>query len=133
MLPSLGMTAEVLGTLIGAGLQGQIVASAHVSHHCTVIPTANTTDSWHDTPSFPEPSDPLSPQVSVYGSTLKSLWSGGIVTSVCLGDPERDFLEISSDGLVANKAFHPLPLPALQNGRRITLRSFTEDTKLQSS
>ncbi|KAM4040509.1 sphingosine-1-phosphate transporter MFSD2B isoform 1-T1 [Anomaloglossus baeobatrachus] len=28
------MTMEVLGTLIGAALQGQIVASAHTSHHC---------------------------------------------------------------------------------------------------
>ncbi|KAM6138425.1 sphingosine-1-phosphate transporter MFSD2B isoform 3-T3 [Phoenicopterus ruber ruber] len=58
------MTMEVLGTLIGAALQGQIVASAHVSHHCTVNPPVNTTDSWHDTPSFPDPSDPLSHQVS---------------------------------------------------------------------
>ncbi|CAJ0926186.1 unnamed protein product [Ranitomeya imitator] len=31
-----GMTMEVLGTLIGAALQGQIVASAHTSHHCHV-------------------------------------------------------------------------------------------------
>ncbi|XP_044147898.1 major facilitator superfamily domain-containing protein 2B [Bufo gargarizans] len=30
------MTMEVLGTLIGAALQGQIVASAHTSHHCHV-------------------------------------------------------------------------------------------------
>uniref|UniRef100_A0A8U8BT50 Uncharacterized protein n=1 Tax=Geospiza parvula TaxID=87175 RepID=A0A8U8BT50_GEOPR len=44
------MTMEVLGTLIGASLQGQIVASAHVSPHCTVNPSVNTTDSWHDTP-----------------------------------------------------------------------------------
>ncbi|XP_061846007.1 sphingosine-1-phosphate transporter MFSD2B isoform X3 [Colius striatus] len=56
------MTMEVLGTLIGAALQGQIVASAHISHHCTVIPPVNTTNSWHDTPSFPDPSDPLSHQ-----------------------------------------------------------------------
>lgn len=67
----LGMTMEVLGTLIGAALQGQIVASAHVSPHCTVNPSLNTTDSWHDTPSIPDPSDPLSHQVSVYGNTLK--------------------------------------------------------------
>uniref|UniRef100_A0A8C3TSJ8 Major facilitator superfamily domain containing 2B n=1 Tax=Catharus ustulatus TaxID=91951 RepID=A0A8C3TSJ8_CATUS len=44
------MTMEVLGTLIGAALQGQIVASAHISPHCTVNPSVNTTDSWHDTP-----------------------------------------------------------------------------------
>uniref|UniRef100_A0A663MMB3 Sphingosine-1-phosphate transporter MFSD2B n=1 Tax=Athene cunicularia TaxID=194338 RepID=A0A663MMB3_ATHCN len=36
------MTMEVLGTLIGAALQGQIVASAHVSHHCTVNPPCQT-------------------------------------------------------------------------------------------
>uniref|UniRef100_A0A8C3TTY8 Major facilitator superfamily domain containing 2B n=1 Tax=Catharus ustulatus TaxID=91951 RepID=A0A8C3TTY8_CATUS len=34
------MTMEVLGTLIGAALQGQIVASAHISPHCTVNPSA---------------------------------------------------------------------------------------------
>ncbi|XP_010159291.1 PREDICTED: major facilitator superfamily domain-containing protein 2B-like, partial [Eurypyga helias] len=56
------MTMEVLGTLIGAALQGQIVASAHVSHHCTVNLLVNTTNSWHDTPSFPDPSDLLSHQ-----------------------------------------------------------------------
>lgn len=83
VLTSLGMTMEVLGTLIGAALQGQIVASAHVSHHCTVNPPVNTTDSWHDTSSFPDPSDPLSHQVSIYGSTLKSIRGvGGQV--VCL-------------------------------------------------
>ncbi|KAI1241277.1 hypothetical protein IHE44_0009752 [Lamprotornis superbus] len=58
------MTMEVLGTLIGAALQGQIVASAHVSPHCTVTPSENTTASWHDTPTIPDPSDPLSHQVS---------------------------------------------------------------------
>lgn len=76
VLPSPGMTMEVLGTLIGAALQGQIVASAHLSHHCTMNPPLNTTsptDSWHDSPSFPEPSDSLSHQVSVCGSTVKSL------------------------------------------------------------
>lgn len=62
---------EMLGTLIGAALQGQIVASAHVSPHCTVNPSVNTTDSWHDTATIPDPADPLSPQVSVYGNTLK--------------------------------------------------------------
>lgn len=101
-LPSLGMTMEVLGTLIGAALQGQIVASAHVSHHCTVNPTVNTTDSWHDTPSFPEPSDPLSHQVSVCGSTLKFLRKRGGGVSVIpyhIIQPdkhEHDFLEISN-------------------------------------
>ncbi|KAK2514781.1 hypothetical protein Q9233_014724 [Columba guinea] len=57
------MTMEVLGTLIGAALQGQIVASAHISHHCTVNPPGNTTNSWHHPPSFPDPSDPLSHQI----------------------------------------------------------------------
>uniref|UniRef100_A0A8B9SAW6 Major facilitator superfamily domain containing 2B n=1 Tax=Apteryx owenii TaxID=8824 RepID=A0A8B9SAW6_APTOW len=45
------MTMEVLGTLIGAALQGQIVASAHVSHHCTMNLSVNTTShfiSLHD-------------------------------------------------------------------------------------
>uniref|UniRef100_A0A8C5TK97 Major facilitator superfamily domain containing 2B n=1 Tax=Malurus cyaneus samueli TaxID=2593467 RepID=A0A8C5TK97_9PASS len=65
------MTMEVLGTLTGASLQGQIVASAHVSPHCTLNPSANTTDSWHDTSSIPDPADPLSHQVSVCGITLK--------------------------------------------------------------
>lgn len=44
------MTMEVLGTLIGAALQGQIVASAHTAHHClvnngTMNLTVNATDS----------------------------------------------------------------------------------------
>lgn len=82
VLPSLGMTMEVLGTLIGAALQGQIVASAHVSHHCTVNPPGNTTDSWHHPPSSPDPSDPLSHQVSVCGSTLKPLRERGVGISV---------------------------------------------------
>nr|DBA25720.1 TPA: hypothetical protein GDO54_010078 [Pyxicephalus adspersus] len=43
------MTVEVLGTLIGAALQGQIIASAHTAHHChgingTMNLTANATD-----------------------------------------------------------------------------------------
>ncbi|XP_068793153.1 sphingosine-1-phosphate transporter MFSD2B isoform X2 [Struthio camelus] len=59
------MTMEVLGTLIGAALQGQIVASAHVSHHCTVNTTSHFI-SPHDAPSFPEPLDPLSHQAKVY-------------------------------------------------------------------
>jgi len=33
-----GMTVEVLGTLVGAAIQGQIVASAHTLKHC---PTHN--------------------------------------------------------------------------------------------
>lgn len=101
VLPSLGMTMEVLGTLIGAALQGQIVASAHFSHHCTVNPPVNTTDTWHDTPSFPDPSDLLSHQVSVCGSTLKSLRQRGRDVSVIPyhiiqpDEHEHDFLEIS--------------------------------------
>ncbi|XP_053316711.1 sphingosine-1-phosphate transporter MFSD2B [Spea bombifrons] len=44
------MTVEVLGTLIGAAVQGQIVASAHTGHHCitnneTTNFTVNSTES----------------------------------------------------------------------------------------
>nr|XP_042704615.1 major facilitator superfamily domain-containing protein 2B isoform X4 [Chrysemys picta bellii] len=39
------MTVEVLGTLMGAALHGQIVASAHASDHCTVNLTINAADS----------------------------------------------------------------------------------------
>uniref|UniRef100_A0A8C8RSF9 Sphingosine-1-phosphate transporter MFSD2B n=1 Tax=Pelusios castaneus TaxID=367368 RepID=A0A8C8RSF9_9SAUR len=39
------MTMEVLGTLIGAALHGQIVASAHAFDHCTMNLTANASDS----------------------------------------------------------------------------------------
>lgn len=100
---SLGMTMEVLGTLIGAALQGQIVASAHISPHCTVNLSVNTTDSWHDTPSVPDPSDPLSHQVSVYGNTLKyPTEKGGDVSLIpChiqLDECEQDFLEIGAAG-----------------------------------
>ncbi|KAG2467701.1 MFS2B protein, partial [Polypterus senegalus] len=35
-----GMTMEVLGTLIGAAIQGQIVASAHASRHCPLYNTS---------------------------------------------------------------------------------------------
>lgn len=38
-----GMTMEVLGTLVGAAIQGQIVASAHTLKHC---PTHNVTTSY---------------------------------------------------------------------------------------
>ncbi|NWQ77028.1 MFS2B protein, partial [Columbina picui] len=86
------MTMEVLGTLIGAALQGQIVASAHVSHHCTVNPPGNTTDSWHHPPSFPDPSDALSHQVSVYGSTLKPLRERG--NQLCLASTECDVIYV---------------------------------------
>lgn len=34
MYPAAGMTMEVLGTLVGAAIQGQIVASAHTLKHC---------------------------------------------------------------------------------------------------
>lgn len=33
-VPAAGMTMEVLGTLVGAAIQGQIVASAHTLKHC---------------------------------------------------------------------------------------------------
>ncbi|NWY38589.1 MFS2B protein, partial [Sylvia atricapilla] len=100
------MTMEVLGTLIGAALQGQIVASAHVSPHCTVNPSVNTTDSWHDTASVPDPSDPLSHQVSVYGNTLKHpMEKGGDVSLIPyhtqLDEHEHDFLGISDAGAEA--------------------------------
>lgn len=38
-----GMTMEVLGTLVGAAIQGQIVASAHTLKHC---PTHNVSASY---------------------------------------------------------------------------------------
>lgn len=112
---SLGMTMEVLGTLIGASLQGQIVASAHVSPHCTVNPSVNTTDSWHDTPSIPDPSDPLSHQVSVcehtkisYGegwgcfSNTRSYPAGWVWTWL----PWNQWCWSSGNDLVAENAFH---------------------------
>ncbi|KAJ7395208.1 Major facilitator superfamily domain-containing protein 2B [Pitangus sulphuratus] len=72
------MTMEVLGTLIGAALQGQIVASAHVSHHCTVNPPVNTTDSWHDTTSIPDPSDILSHQLEQSNFVLFCTQASGL-------------------------------------------------------
>ncbi|XP_019393671.1 PREDICTED: major facilitator superfamily domain-containing protein 2B [Crocodylus porosus] len=63
------MTMEVLGTLIGATLQGQIVASAHASDRCTVNRTANTTEypqSLHNTSSIPEPLGFLAHGAKVY-------------------------------------------------------------------
>uniref|UniRef100_A0A8C3XYC1 Major facilitator superfamily domain containing 2B n=1 Tax=Catharus ustulatus TaxID=91951 RepID=A0A8C3XYC1_CATUS len=88
------MTMEVLGTLIGAALQGQIVASAHISPHCTVNPSVNTTDSWHDTPSVPDPSDPLSHQVSakvymIAAGVIAGVYLLGTVV-LFLGVKERD-------------------------------------------
>ncbi|XP_062494401.1 sphingosine-1-phosphate transporter MFSD2B isoform X5 [Pezoporus occidentalis] len=86
------MTMEVLGTLIGAGLQGQIVASAHVSHHCTVNPPVNTTDSWYDTSSFPDTSDPLSHQAKVYmiaAGVIGCVYLLGIII-LFLGVKEKD-------------------------------------------
>lgn len=35
--PTPGMTMEVLGTLVGAAIQGQIVASAHTLKHCPTL------------------------------------------------------------------------------------------------
>ncbi|XP_047921649.2 sphingosine-1-phosphate transporter MFSD2B isoform X1 [Anser cygnoides] len=89
------MTMEVLGTLIGAALQGQIVASAHLSHHCTMNPPLNTTsptDSWHDSPSFPEPSDSLSHQAKVYmiaAGVIGGVYLLGIII-LFLGVKEKD-------------------------------------------
>ncbi|NWS23393.1 MFS2B protein, partial [Pachyramphus minor] len=85
------MTMEVLGTLIGAALQGQIVASAHVSHHCTVNPPVNTTDSWHDTTSIPDPSDILSHQViyMIAAGVIGGVYLLGIVV-LFLGVKEKD-------------------------------------------
>uniref|UniRef100_A0A8C5MBU7 MFSD2 lysolipid transporter B, sphingolipid n=1 Tax=Leptobrachium leishanense TaxID=445787 RepID=A0A8C5MBU7_9ANUR len=56
------MTMEVLGTLIGAALQGQIVASAHTGHHCavnneTTSQAINTTDSITNLTSLPRAPD----------------------------------------------------------------------------
>ncbi|XP_071598162.1 sphingosine-1-phosphate transporter MFSD2B isoform X1 [Heliangelus exortis] len=86
------MTMEVLGTLIGAALQGQIVASAHVSHHCPTNPSVNTTDSWHDTPSFSDPSDFLSHQAKVYmiaAGVIGGVYLIGIII-LFLGVKEKD-------------------------------------------
>ncbi|NWR30830.1 MFS2B protein, partial [Tachuris rubrigastra] len=85
------MTMEVLGTLIGAALQGQIVASAHVSHHCTVNPPVNKTDSWHDTTSIPDPSDILSHQViyMIAAGVIGGVYLLGIVV-LFLGVKEKD-------------------------------------------
>ncbi|NXA37619.1 MFS2B protein, partial [Eudromia elegans] len=88
------MTMEVLGTLIGAALQGQIVASAHVSHHCTTNVSVNTTShviSLHD-PSFPEPLDPLSHPAMVYmiaAGVIGGVYLLGIVIFF-LGVKEKD-------------------------------------------
>ncbi|NXE51396.1 MFS2B protein, partial [Casuarius casuarius] len=87
------MTMEVLGTLIGAALQGQIVASAHVSHHCTMNLSVNTTShfiSLHDTPSFPEPLEPLSHQVyMIAAGVIGGVYLLGIVIFF-LGVKEKD-------------------------------------------
>ncbi|RMC17153.1 hypothetical protein DUI87_05730 [Hirundo rustica rustica] len=92
IIPFSGMTMEVLGTLIGAALQGQIVASAHVSPHCTVNPSVNTTDPWQDSASIPDPSDPLSHQAKVYmiaAGVIAGVYLLGIVV-LFLGVKERD-------------------------------------------
>ncbi|NXI37241.1 MFS2B protein, partial [Galbula dea] len=85
------MTVEVLGTLIGAALQGQIVASAHVSHHCTVNPSVNKNDSWNDIPSFPDPPDPLSDQAiyTIAAGVIGGVYLLGIVI-LFLGVKEKD-------------------------------------------
>lgn len=129
---------EVLGTLIGAALQGQIVASAHVSPHCTVNPSVNTSDSWHDVPSIPDPSDSLSHQVSVYGNTLKyPVEKGGDVSlipdHVQQDEHEHDLLEISGAGAEAItfqilSIFAVLAAPS-QCVTRISLRSFAGGAK----
>ncbi|NWI11057.1 MFS2B protein, partial [Crypturellus soui] len=86
------MTMEVLGTLIGAALQGQIVASAHVSHHCTTNVSANITNhviSLHE-PSFPEPLDPLShPVYMIAAGVIGGVYLLGIVIFF-LGVKEKD-------------------------------------------
>ncbi|NWX82980.1 MFS2B protein, partial [Nothoprocta pentlandii] len=86
------MTMEVLGTLIGAALQGQIVASAHVSHHCTTNVSANTSSqgsSLHE-PSVPEPLDPLShPVYMIAAGVIGGVYLLGIVIFF-LGVKEKD-------------------------------------------
>ncbi|KGL80769.1 Major facilitator superfamily domain-containing protein 2B, partial [Tinamus guttatus] len=86
------MTMEVLGTLFGAALQGQIMASAHVFHHCTTNVSANTTShgiSLHE-PSFPEPLDPLShPVYMIAAGVIGGVYLLGIVI-VFLGVKEKD-------------------------------------------
>ncbi|XP_052544433.1 sphingosine-1-phosphate transporter MFSD2B [Tympanuchus pallidicinctus] len=89
------MTMEVLGTLVGAALQGQIVASAHLSHHCTLNPPVNTTSptlSLNSTSGFPEPSDPLSHQAKVYmiaAGVIGGIYLLGIII-LFLGVKEKD-------------------------------------------
>ncbi|NWY04796.1 MFS2B protein, partial [Nothoprocta ornata] len=86
------MTMEVLGTLIGAALQGQIVASAHVSHHCTTNVSANTSSqgsSLHE-PSVPELLDPLShPVYMIAAGVIGGVYLLGIVIFF-LGVKEKD-------------------------------------------
>uniref|UniRef100_A0A8V0Y555 MFSD2 lysolipid transporter B, sphingolipid n=2 Tax=Gallus gallus TaxID=9031 RepID=A0A8V0Y555_CHICK len=89
------MTMEVLGTLVGAALQGQIVASAHLSHYCTWNPPLNIIDptySLHNTSDFSEPSDPLSHQAKVYmiaAGVIGGIYLLGIII-LFLGVKEKD-------------------------------------------
>ncbi|XP_075057466.1 sphingosine-1-phosphate transporter MFSD2B [Mixophyes fleayi] len=92
------MTMEVLGTLIGAALQGQIVASAHTARHChvnngTVNITVNATDSLVNTTFFV----PGSPDYQIHARNVYMIAAGVIdcvylfCTAVLfLGVKERD-------------------------------------------
>uniref|UniRef100_A0A8D0HHQ6 MFSD2 lysolipid transporter B, sphingolipid n=1 Tax=Sphenodon punctatus TaxID=8508 RepID=A0A8D0HHQ6_SPHPU len=72
---------EVLATLIGAALQGQIVASAHAAGHCSANLIVNTTESSssaHNTSGLPEPVDFLSHGRKVY------VFAAGVIGGVYL-------------------------------------------------
>ncbi|NWI95861.1 MFS2B protein, partial [Pitta sordida] len=81
------MTLEVLGTLVGAAVQGQIVASAHASHHCPGDPPANTSEPWQDIASTPDPWDVLSHQIAA--GVIAGVYLLGIVI-LFLGVKEND-------------------------------------------
>ncbi|XP_068136366.1 sphingosine-1-phosphate transporter MFSD2B-like [Hyperolius riggenbachi] len=92
------MTVEVLGTLIGAAVQGQIVASAHSAHHCNVYNmtmnlTVNSTDSLVNTTFL----IPGSPDYQIHARNVYMIAAGviGSVYILCtavlfLGVKERD-------------------------------------------
>ncbi|KAM9317421.1 sphingosine-1-phosphate transporter MFSD2B [Gastrophryne carolinensis] len=90
------MTMEVLGTLIGAAVQGQIVAKAHTAHHCRVDNRSihlNTTDSLGNGTFL----IPGSPDYQIYARNVYMIAAGviGCVYLLCTlvlfaGVKERD-------------------------------------------
>ncbi|XP_043366115.1 major facilitator superfamily domain-containing protein 2B isoform X5 [Dermochelys coriacea] len=91
------MTVEVLGTLMGAALHGQIVASAHASDHCTVNLTINAADSsssLSNTSNLAEPLGLQSHGVSACGTgTLNPRGGFSGVMSSCGDIHEADMLK----------------------------------------